>query len=57
LKDVNELPSMEEFEKLVAQSFQGDLLPGDTQAEQVDAASEAPDQLSPSERVETTKSA
>jgi segregation and condensation protein B len=26
LKDVNELPSMEEFEKLVAQSFQGDLL-------------------------------
>ena len=30
LKDVNELPSMEEFEKLVAQSFQGDLLPADT---------------------------
>jgi segregation and condensation protein B len=27
LKDVNELPSMEEFEKLVAESFQGDLLP------------------------------
>jgi segregation and condensation protein B len=27
LKDVNELPSMEEFEKLVAQSFQSDLLP------------------------------
>src|SRR5213594_639102 len=26
LKDVNELPSMEEFEKLVAQSFQSDLL-------------------------------
>lgn len=26
LKDVNELPSMEEFEKLVAESFQGDLL-------------------------------
>ena len=26
LKDVNELPSMEEFEKLVAQSFQGDLI-------------------------------
>src|SRR5215470_3772599 len=29
LKDVNELPSMEEFEKLVAQSFQGDLLPAE----------------------------
>jgi hypothetical protein len=27
LKDVNELPSMEEFEKLVAESFQSDLLP------------------------------
>ena len=27
LKDVNELPSMEEFEKLVAESFEGDLLP------------------------------
>ena len=30
LKDVNELPSMEEFEKLVAESFQGDLLPVET---------------------------
>src|SRR6204780_3822062 len=27
LKDVNELPSMEEFEKLVAESFQSDLVP------------------------------
>ncbi len=27
LKDVTELPSMDEFEKLVAESFQGDLLP------------------------------
>ena len=27
LKDVAELPSMEEFEKLVAESFQGDLMP------------------------------
>ena len=27
LKDVNELPSMEEFEKLVAESFQSDMLP------------------------------
>lgn len=29
LKDVSELPSMEEFEKLVAESFQGDLYPAD----------------------------
>jgi segregation and condensation protein B len=27
LKDVGELPSMEEFEKLVAESFQGELMP------------------------------
>ncbi len=31
LKDVNELPSMEEFEKLVAESFQSDLLPAESQ--------------------------
>jgi len=30
LKDVNELPSMEEFEKLVAESFQAELLPAET---------------------------
>jgi len=30
LKDVNELPSMEEFEKLVAAQFQTDLRPGET---------------------------
>jgi len=30
LKDVNELPSMEEFEKLVAAQFQSDLLPAET---------------------------
>lgn len=29
LKDVNELPSMEEFEKLVAESLQSDLLPAE----------------------------
>src|ERR1700742_1544111 len=33
LKDVNELPSMEEFEKLVAESFQSDLLPVTEEAE------------------------
>ena len=30
LKDVGELPSMEEFEKLVAESFQSDLLPAES---------------------------
>jgi segregation and condensation protein B len=30
LKDVNELPSMEEFEKLVAESFQAELTPVET---------------------------
>ena len=32
LKDVSELPSMEEFEKLVAESFQSDLLPAEANA-------------------------
>ena len=30
MKDVNELPSMEEFEKLVAESFQAELTPVET---------------------------
>ena len=40
LKDVNELPSMEEFEKLVAESFQGELIPAEdaAQVEQNDSA-------------------
>jgi segregation and condensation protein B len=33
LKDVNELPSMEEFEKLVAQSFQEELIPAEEAAQ------------------------
>jgi segregation and condensation protein B len=37
LKDVGELPSMEEFEKLVAESFQSDLLP--VESEQTDTTS------------------
>src|SRR5579862_1536232 len=32
LKDVNELPSMEEFEKLVAESFQEELIPAESAA-------------------------
>ena len=40
LKDVNELPSMEEFEKLVTESFQSELIPAEeaAQAEQSDSA-------------------
>jgi segregation and condensation protein B len=33
LKDVNELPSMEEFEKLVAESFQAELIPAEDTVE------------------------
>ncbi len=33
LKDVNDLPSMEEFEKLVAESFQGELISAEDAAE------------------------
>ncbi len=39
LKDVNELPSMEEFEKLVAESFQEELIPAEdaAQAQETDS--------------------
>jgi segregation and condensation protein B len=40
LKDMNELPSMEEFEKLVAESFQSELIPAET-AGQPDVHNEA----------------
>ncbi len=37
LKDVNELPSMEEFEKLVAESFQEELIPTESAAAETGA--------------------
>jgi segregation and condensation protein B len=40
LKDVNELPSMEEFEKLVAESLQSDLIPAETSEGSQDSAVE-----------------
>jgi segregation and condensation protein B len=46
LKDVNELPSMEEFEKLVAESFQSDLLPAEQVGEKPSEASQAQDATS-----------
>ncbi len=39
LKDVNELPSMEEFEKLLAESFQSDLLPSEGTPQEASSAS------------------
>src|SRR5262249_31981653 len=42
LKDISELPSMEEFEKLVAESFQAELVPAEaTSASDQTSASEA----------------
>src|SRR5579871_746241 len=52
LKDVSELPSMEEFEKLVAESFQSDLLPAEGPSGAAEPAAEglaAPGTESPAE--------
>ena len=46
LKDVGELPSMEEFEKLISESFQSDLMPADSSQQRSapsEAASEEPE--------------
>jgi segregation and condensation protein B len=43
LKDVNELPSMEEFEKLVAESFQSELAPAEATAPENTSEENAPD--------------
>ena len=56
LKDVNELPSMEEFEKLVAESFQNDLLPAEGQQAQGGPPESAAVQTNSGE-VETSKTA
>lgn len=42
LKDVNELPSMEEFEKLVAESFQAELMPAESASSEL-SAEQAPE--------------
>ena len=56
LKDVNELPSMEEFEKLISQSFQSDLLPAET-AQAQDTPSETTDARPDTTSVEAGKTA
>jgi segregation and condensation protein B len=43
LKDVNELPSMEEFEKLVAESFQAELMPAESAAAEENVAPAEPE--------------
>jgi segregation and condensation protein B len=45
LKDVGELPSMEEFEKLVAESFQSDLLPAESSQPQDAQSQSEPGQI------------
>src|SRR5437667_10929581 len=55
LKDVNELPSMEEFEKLVAESFQSGVLLADSRA--LGSATEAAESLSEPEQINATKTA
>ncbi len=53
LKDVNELPSMEEFEKLVAESFQNDLLPAKSGPEQPQSQPDADEQQASAEASKT----
>jgi segregation and condensation protein B len=45
LKDVNELPSMEEFEKLVAESFQSELMPAESAATANDSGGQTEEKL------------
>ena len=47
LKDVNELPSMEEFEKLVAESFQAELLPAESAASEPAQAEDGAESTAP----------
>jgi segregation and condensation protein B len=54
LKDVSELPSMEEFEKLVAESFQSDLVPVESSQPQ-DAHAELADGQTEPGQVESSK--
>jgi len=56
---VNELPSMEEFEKLVAESFQGELIPADAagpQGENSDRPAEVAESVDQKESSQVTES-
>lgn len=56
LKDVNELPSMEEFEKLVAESFQAELIPAEAAAEGSAPAAQAEQTSAAAQNITTTES-
>ena len=52
LKDISELPSMEEFEKLVAESFQSDLMPAETPADNAAEPAQAETEANPQANTE-----
>lgn len=52
LKDVSELPSMEEFEKLVAESFQSELIPTENAAAGIESSQ--PESSEPANQTEST---
>jgi segregation and condensation protein B len=56
LSDVNELPSMEEFEKLVAESFQSDLLPVQEAVEPAEVSSGDHAEAEPAAAVQSSES-
>ncbi|MGC1373176.1 MAG: SMC-Scp complex subunit ScpB [Candidatus Sulfotelmatobacter sp.] len=56
LKDVNELPSMEEFEKLVAESFQGELIPAEAPGVTEHGSEQAGEAVEPSAQESDLKS-
>jgi len=52
LKDINELPSMEEFEKLVAQSFQEELIPAENASSEPNPSPASIDESEPEPTIE-----
>jgi len=56
LKDISELPSMEEFEKLVAESFESDLLPAEASQPQATTSPTVGDDSQPGQ-IEASKTA
>jgi segregation and condensation protein B len=56
LKDIHELPSMEEFEKLMAESFQADLLPGEAAEAQAENSEDSPHADSPADNATEAES-
>jgi segregation and condensation protein B len=57
LKDVSELPSMEEFEKLVAESFQAELVPAESATATSETTGEAESAAAPSSQADSDANA